>query len=80
MIAIEPIDGSDPFVYSMNEAVPPYSFVDDNQPFNEESPPPCYLHYDELNIFLPTSKQAIFEDLEFCNHGGLRCVNVEAMD
>jgi hypothetical protein len=79
-MALEPIDGTNPHIYSLKEAVSPYSFVDDNQAYNIEAPPPCYLHYDELNIFLPTSKESIFEDLEFCNHGGLRCVNEEAMD
>lgn len=79
-MALEPKDGKDPQIFSFKESVSPYSFVDDNQPYNEESPPPTYIHYDELNIHLPTSKETIFEDLEFCNHGGLRCVNEEAME
>jgi hypothetical protein len=32
-IATAPIDGVDPFVYSTNVALPPYSFVDSNQDF-----------------------------------------------
>lgn len=79
-MALSPIDGDNPHIYSFKESVSPYSFVDDNQDYNPECPPPTYLHYDELNIYLPTSKDAIFEDLEFCNHGGLRCVNEEAME
>jgi hypothetical protein len=59
-MSIIPIDGSDPYIYSYKEAVSPYSFVDDNQDYNPEAPPPTYLHYEELNIYLPTSKEAIF--------------------
>lgn len=70
-MAVEPLDGDDPLIYSKKISVSPYSFVDHTQEYNEESPPPTYLHYDELNIYLPTSKDAIFADLEFCNHGGL---------
>ncbi len=59
-MAVEPLDGDDPLVYSLKVPVSPYSFVDDGSDYNEESPPPTYLHYDELNIYLPSSKEAIF--------------------
>lgn len=79
-MAVEPLDGDDPHVFSKNVAVTPYSFVDENQKYDEEAPPPTYLPWQIISRKLPTSKEDLFKDLEFCEHGGLRCVNEEAME
>jgi len=79
-MARTPLDGENPQVYSEKIPVTPYSFVDDNQKYDKECPPPTYLSEEELGKKLPTSKEELFEDLEFCEHGGLRCVNEEAME
>ena len=79
-MALTPEDGEDPEIFSTKVAVSPYSFVDERQKFDKESPPPTYLPWDQLATPLPTSKVDLFEDLEFCDHGGLRCVNEEAME
>ncbi len=79
-IATEPHDGDDPEIYSLVKSCGPYSFVDETQEYKEEEPPPTYLKYDELNIKLPTEKEDLFKDTEVCNHGGLRCVDEEAMN
>jgi hypothetical protein len=79
-IAVEPLDGDDPEIYSFVEAVPPYSFVDSNQEYDSKSPPPTYLPYDQVAIKLPTEKDDIFEKFEFCKAGGLRCTDEEAME
>ena len=79
-IAIDPLDGDDPQVYSWVKPVSPYSFVDETQEYKEDEPPPTYLKYDELNIQLPTTEEEIFQDTEVCNHGGLRCVDEEAIN
>jgi len=79
-MAVEPIDGDDPHIFSKEVAVTPYSFVDETQKYDEESPPPTYLPWQIISRKLPTSRDDLFKDLEFCEHGGLRCVNEEAME
>jgi hypothetical protein len=39
-IGIVPIDGDDYPTYSNEEGVSPYSFLDENTPYNKKSPPP----------------------------------------
>ena len=79
-IAVEPLDGDKDGVYSMEEAVPPYSFVDPRQDYDRKCPPPTYLPYDEVAEELPIEKEDIFEKFEFCRSGGLRCIDEEAME
>jgi len=38
------------------------------------------LPFSEISETLPTEYDDLFQDLEFCNHGGLRCTNEEAME
>lgn len=39
-VGIVPLDGNDPLIYSKKVAVSPYSFLDDNTPYNKKAPPP----------------------------------------
>lgn len=64
-IAVKPLDGDDPVIYSKVESVGPYSFVDVRQDYDPECPPPTYLSYDEVNEKLPIEKEDIFEKFEF---------------
>lgn len=79
-IAVEPLDGDEPEIYSYVESVPPYSFVDSRQDFEPKCPPPTYLQYDDLYVKLPIEKDDIFEKFEFWKSGGLRCTDEEAME
>lgn len=54
--------------------------MDNRQDFNPKCPPPDYLTREEVDVQMPTEKDEILQDLEFCEHGGLRCVNEEAME
>jgi hypothetical protein len=42
-IGVEPLDGNDKLIYSKEESVGPYSFVDWRQDYDDKSPPPTYL-------------------------------------
>lgn len=79
-VGVEPIDGSDPFIYSEVESVGPYSFVNVMQDYDPACPPPTYLAYEDVNEKLPIEKDEIFEKFEFCKSGGLRCTDEEAME
>ena len=79
-VGIEPIDGGDSDIYSKVESVGPFSFVDIRQDYDEECPPPTYLHYRDVHLKLPVEKEDIFEKFEFCERGGLRCTDEEAME
>lgn len=79
-IAVKPLDGDDPYIYSKVESVGPYSFVDVRQDYDPECPPPTYLSYEEVNEKLPIEKDAIFEKFEFLEKGGLKCTDEEAME
>jgi len=79
-IAVDPIDGDDPTIYSFEESVGPWSFVDWRQDFDPKCAPPTYLPYKEVNSPLPTEKEDIFEKFEFCEKGGLRWTDEEAME
>lgn len=79
-VGVEPIDGSDPQIYSEKESVGPCSFVDIRQDYDPECPPPTYLKYDDVSVKLPIEKEEIFEKFEFCKSGGLRCTDEEAME
>lgn len=79
-MAVEPLDGEDQSIFSKKVPVSPYSFVDETQDYSEEAPPPTYISPDELEEVQGTDMKTIFTDLEFCDRGGLRCVNEEAME
>lgn len=79
-VGITPLDGDDPNIYSNVEAVGPYSFVDCRQDYDPKCPPPTYLPYKDVNAPLPIEKEDIFAKFEFCEKGGLRCTDEEAME
>lgn len=79
-VGLKPLDGDDPLIYSKVESVPPYSFVDCRQDYDLKCPPPTYLEYKDVNTPLPIQKENIFEKFEFCEKGGLRCTDEEAME
>jgi hypothetical protein len=72
--------GSHGHVAPAHQSVGSHSFVDNRQEFNPKCPPPDYLTREEVHVKLPIDRDGIFQDLEFCEHGGLRCVNEEAME
>ena len=57
-----------------------HSFIDSRQPYNKRCPPPKYFTEDILLEELPTSKEDILRGLIEGHHGGLVCIDQEAMD
>lgn len=69
-----------PYIFSHTVSVPPMSYVDPRQPFNEQAPPCVYLTEEILLTPLPASKDEIFKGLEEQEYGGLVCHDKEALE
>ena len=77
-IAIIPLDGNDPRIYSVVKATPPLSFLLGIEPA-ENLPPPTYLPLSVLKQPKPHLSRDIWVGLEKDEEGGLVCVDQEAL-
>ena len=77
-IAIVPLDGEDPLIYSQKIGSCPYSFLN-GEPFNPKCPPPTYLSLEDLKKPKTTESKQILFGLEPHAKGGLICVDQEAI-
>ena len=78
-LAILPLDGNDPNVYSLKVGTGPYSFLK-GEAFNPSLPPPTYIKLEDLKKAKPVRSKEILLGME--NHpkaGGLICVDQEAI-
>lgn len=84
-VAVTPLDGDDPFIYSRRVATPPFSFLlglplSTAPPSSDDYyPAPTYLRADQLNMPKPQSSREIWTGLERDPEGGLVCVDPEAL-
>jgi hypothetical protein len=79
-VATEPIDGSDPDVYSGVLPVSPFSFVDARQEYDPKNPAPTYMKYSAVSLKLPIEKDELFENFALIEKGGLKCTDEEAIE
>lgn len=80
VVGVVPLDGTDPYIYSREEGVPPFSFLDHNYPYSDKHPPPTYIDYKTLSKPKPTEKQNILTGLEQNEKGILQCVDREMLE
>jgi len=84
-VAVSPLDGDDPFIYSHTVATPPFSFLlglslSIVSPSSDDYyPAPTYLRVSQLNTPKPQSSREIWTGLERDPEGGLVCVDPEAL-
>jgi hypothetical protein len=84
-VAITPIDGDDPFIYSRVLATPPFSFLlgippNTAPPSSEDYyPAPTYLPYQQLSEPKPQLSREIWVGLEKDQEGGMVCTDKEAL-
>lgn len=77
-VAIYPLDGDDPLVYSGVVGTGPYSFLK-GDPFNQKCPPPTYIKLEDLKKEKPTDSKMILLGMQNHSKGGLVCVDQEAI-
>jgi hypothetical protein len=64
-----------PYILPTSDSVPPFSFVDIRQKYDETCPPPVYLTEKALLAPLNTKKEEILRGLDETPQGGLICVD-----
>lgn len=79
-VGVSPLDGNDPYIYSTEVGVPPYSFLDDQTEYTKKSPPPTYILYSVLSKPKPTKKKEVLFGLECNKNGVLQCVDKEMLE
>jgi hypothetical protein len=77
-IGVEPIDGSDPRVYSQR-VNGPFTYVP-GKPFDSACPPPTYMPMAKLLEPKPTLSSVILYGLTLQNSGSLKCTDQDALD
>ena len=77
-IAILPLDGNNPLIYSMVISTGPFSYLK-GEIFQANSPPPTYLTLEFLKSPKPVHSKEIMQGLEITKNGGLMCVDKEAI-
>lgn len=77
-LAVQPIDGNNPQVYSETIGTCPFSFLKGDA-FQPNCPPPTYLPIEVLRIPKPKLSKEIMHGLEVTKNGGLVCVDKEAI-
>lgn len=75
-VAIYPIDGDSPHIYSRVIGTPPFSFLL-GEDYREDCPPPTYLQLSEIQKSLPVHSREIMAGLEKYKEGGLVCIDQE---
>lgn len=78
-VAVSPLDGNDPHVYSRRVGTSPYSFLR-GDPYVDNSPPPTYLPLEIIKMPKATSIKEILIGMEFSKNGGLVCIDQEAIN
>lgn len=78
-IAIEPLDGDDPQIYSKIVGTGPFSFLK-GDPYMPNSPPPTYLTHEVLKKPKSTDSKDIMYGLDVHKKGGLYCTDQEALN
>ena len=63
-IGVEPIDGSDPDIYSLTTPVNSYSFITIPKKYDKKKPPPTYLEYNEYKEAIKKAIHTPMKDLE----------------
>jgi len=79
-VGVVPLDGNDPLIYSKQVSTSPYSFLDEDAKYNENSPPPCYIPYATLSKPKATAKLDILKGLEINDKGILQCTDPQMLE
>lgn len=80
-VAVAPIDGNDPDIYSTKTVILPFSYMitvmDDK--YNPKMPAPVYLHYDILAEKRSFKKQDVLYGMDITSTGELKLVDPEIL-
>ena len=78
-LAVDPIDGNNPDVYSEIVGTSPFCMLG-KEDYRADCPPPTYLSIQELQKAKPVDKDGILKSLEYePKNGGLICTDLEAV-